>query len=96
MILRKLLSTECSIVSGDNQNYTSHQPLNSTGSFFNPYPLSCNGTLVAIVVGGFCITGGTNQNVSLRLIISQEDGIYRLEKIRTECSTFLNLELSIP
>ena len=67
------LSTDCKIVDGDAQNYESLQPTNVTGYF--GYPITCNGTLVAVNATGFCILTErtTHHRVALSLIIYWED-----------------------
>ena len=57
---------------GENaQNYESLQPTNMTGYF--GYPITCNGTLVAVNATGFCIlTERAQQYVALVLISYRE------------------------
>ena len=65
------LSTDCKIVSENAQNYEFLQPTNVTG--YLGYPITCNGTLVAVNATGFCIlTERTHQHVALVVIIYRE------------------------
>ena len=66
---------------GDVQNYESLQPTNVTGYF--GYPITCNGTLVAVSATGFCIlTERTHQHVGLVVIIYREVNGLQMPTIR--------------
>ena len=80
---------ECSIVGGDNQNYMSYQPSKRTGYIYYPYPIPCTGIITTFTASGFCIvTGRTDQNVSLRLIVTSTQSdreFHQVKNMAAEC-----------
>ena len=61
------LLTECSIAGGNISHVENLQPSNLTGFFY--YPISCNGTLVAINAHGFCQKTNKSSRVLLVFFI---------------------------
>ena len=83
------LLTECSIAGGNIPHVENLQPSNLTGYFY--YPISCNGTLVAINAHGFCQKNKKRSRVLLVFfIVRTQNNIAiepKLHDIEAKCDT---------